>query len=1036
MFRGLLGREGSRKGLKWTGRRIWMRPLSVVLISVVLASLTLQVEAQPPVRVTGVLNGYFLSPDGHLKVYEIPFAFPEKPTPDNLPKRLYPLWAGYSLQARFFAPKPVQSVWLLSGVGRLIWRRHYPQGVTEETIPYQPEGWVSLKGQDGLSIKLVIRFIDGDEVLLYPHFPVHFERILPLKVDWLDFVRLAEVAHLLASKGKEIWEGFRIEEVPFLLEGDEGQWVLINHPKPPKRFKRYRGPLPKVPLELKVYWGEGIGKLGEEGLGGWVQKVNGIWTAVLRYFPNWWALSRCSLPNYPAFRQPDALQRLEVMIHEAFHVWWLQRTKKPREEGRSQKSLVIEMVEWECLARALEATEEREKRQWIKAFLEMREKRRRREGANRAQILFERWQETTEGVATYVGMVAMNVVKRNYEPTPEIEWDEEFIGYKYGAPLDEEMIASWVRQGGGRLDLPHVMGLAQALLLSRWEEKWQKEVMRGKRLEELLEERVRGVILPANFMSGVKVTKSLWEAVERAQGNLREAKPPSPSIPLWLYLPPEVVELISQTEKNLGNPLPLGLRFFLSGITILIEPPVWIRVEESRRRVGILWDVSKQLMLLYRPDGTVTMQGGGLEVRGKLRVSWNLDGVHVHFGDKSRGTKEGASLMARKKAWYAIVLPMALLAAIASRDTKALQGQETIAVEETITGVFLNAATSQLELVTLPIPSSEEDYYFVDEEEYLLRATFTPSWDPANPTMQDFIVLVSVTYFFDGPSPRLNWFSLSPAEVTIGGKPYKGRVVVDELGNVFGELLNEKGEVVVRVPIKKVPPPGELLVKVYLVTENENDPHKPTITPFADVVVEAYYWDSKENRWKFKAKVKADSNGEALFPELAPGQYRLKGFKRLPIPACPQVVEEVTVMEKVRNITSMYFYTHKPIKGRVMEQTSSGEVPLANAKAYLCKNDQQLSGPWTTDSDGYFFIPPFEIDAVLAQYGSGTYTVKVVPPGRSMMKPEPLEASKSVSLTKCERKEPLDSCPRALTVDVGTFVFTYKPAYPGPGGGG
>lgn len=53
-----------------------------------------------------------------------------------------------------------------------------------------------------------------------------------------------------------------------------------------------------------------------------------------------------------------------------------------------------------------------------------------------------------------------------------------------------------------------------------------------------------------------------------------------------------------------------------------------------------------------------------------------------------------------------------------------------------------------------------------------------------------------------------------------------------------------------------------------------------------------------------------------------------------------------------------------------------------------------------------------------------------------MMKPDPLKATKEVTLTKCERKKPGDTCPRSLTIDVGIFYFTYKPAYPGPGGGG
>lgn len=101
-------------------------------------------------------------------------------------------------------------------------------------------------------------------------------------------------------------------------------------------------------------------------------------------------------------------------------------------------------------------------------------------------------------------------------------------------------------------------------------------------------------------------------------------------------------------------------------------------------------------------------------------------------------------------------------------------------------------------------------------------------------------------------------------------------------------------------------------------------------------------WDKKRKEWKLKATVKADGNGEALFSELAPGHYQLWGYKTISIPACPRVTEEVTVIKNQRNITSMYFYLHKPIKGRVMEQTSSGAIPLPGAKDYLYKGTAQL----------------------------------------------------------------------------------------------
>jgi len=146
---------------------------------------------------------------------------------------------------------------------------------------------------------------------------------------------------------------------------------------------------------------------------------------------------------------------------------------------------------------------------------------------------------------------------------------------------------------------------------------------------------------------------------------------------------------------------------------------------------------------------------------------------------------------------------------------------------------------------------------------------------------------------------------------------------------------------------------------------------------------------------------------------------------------------ELEVKKDQPNLATLWFFYHKGIKGRVMELINTGvAIPLPGAQAYLYKGTNQLSGPWESDSDGYFFIPPLHIDAALNQYGSGSYTVKVIPPSRSMMKPDPLEATKDVNLTKCERTKQNDTCPRALTEDVGIFYFTYKPAFPGPGGGG
>jgi hypothetical protein len=112
--------------------------------------------------------------------------------------------------------------------------------------------------------------------------------------------------------------------------------------------------------------------------------------AGLRYFPHWWVLTDCASEGYPIARQPDALQRLEAIIHEAFHVWWFQRIKVlPTAIGSGRLQVAVaKLVEQECMARALEAENEGEKRLWVKAFLKQRE-RRRHLGASEEQVLFE-----------------------------------------------------------------------------------------------------------------------------------------------------------------------------------------------------------------------------------------------------------------------------------------------------------------------------------------------------------------------------------------------------------------------------------------------------------------------------------------------------------------------------------------------------------------------------------------------------------------------------------------------------------------------
>jgi hypothetical protein len=1041
------------------------------------------------VKVTGVLKGYFLSPDGTLKVREIPFAFPDQPAAPDLPECLFPLPAGYYLQGKFSASEPIQSVWLLSGNGRLLWRRHYPEGVLEGEMPQEAGGWIGLRGEDRLSVRLLVRFGDGRETVIRPHFPIRFEKVLPLKVDWLDFVRIAEVAHLLKEKGKEIWDGFSLEGIPFLLEGAEGQWVLINHPKPPKVFERYKGPLPKVSFPIRVYVGQRKAKERQrEEVMGWVEKVNGVWVAGLRYFPRWWVLTDCAWGGLPAARQPNALHRLEAILHEAFHVWWLQIMNVPQTAANHGKlqAAVAKLVEQECMARALEARDEREKRLWVKAFLKQRE-RRRHLGASEEQVLFERWQEMVEGIATYVGKKALKVAKEsNYQPTPEVEWDEAFFGYKFGLDLDEGLLAQWIRQGGGEMELQHVIGLAQVILLSRWDAKWRKAIMMGKSLEELLEAKTRDVALPPNLLPSLEgqFAERLKEAIERTRGHLRDARPPKPSVPIWFYFP-ELVKLAEHFIEQLGNPL-VGLNFSLPEMDVRLSPPVWVRVEPLKRRVGILWDAKKQLTVLHRPDGTVELKGDGLTIRGYLKVTWDKDGVHVHPESKPQKTKGGASTMMCRKAWYAVVLPLALLTtSFATQTTFAVQDQEEeISVSGTLSGLFYDGISGQFQYAELALDDPTiSTWYFVDGEETTLHLTVLAR-QGNNVYRTDATFYITLIFSLDdnwqfegisvGWQPRVQEGPRSGDErtridVKIDVQP-DGSVIIE------GKVERDGKSIGIRIPLASVPPLGTVpLVSLLGDAEKESGTKLGSKT---EAEVEISRKGFKRNflcRGEVNVHLPVAQNyrGRAIRLLVKAQNRQVDNSACLgPVISIP---ERFDVHPQANNIVFFIFWQHKGVRGKVRVETPfgvnnpvervaeacfarearPGEIPdfyiqnedgtragyVKIATAYANQNIRQGSNQGINWVEAEFFLPYPDPKGGL--YDLFVFVIADSFPIPSNYRWSPSEGWRIVSIPECEYSRPLrnpddahdsfNACSQAVTKDVG-LVVTFRPVKGGDDG--
>lgn len=984
-------------------------------------------EAKTQVKLEGTIKGYFLAHNGTLKVYEVPFSFPDKPSSSEFHERLFVLWAGYYLKAQLSSGKPFQSVWLLAGNGRLLWRRHYPEGITEGTIPYQEGGWIGIKGQDGLSVRLLVRFVDGSEMLIRPHFPVRFERILPLKVDWLDFIRIAEVAHLLKVKGKEIWEGFSLDGIPFLLEGDEGQWVLVNHPKPPKGFVRYEGPLPKVPLAITVHWGEKMNE-GErrEEVGGWVEKINEVWTAALRYFPDWWVLRDCISSGYTIARQTDALQRLESITHEAFHVWWFQRLKAPKMlSKKSVRNPLMETEERECLIRALLASNTRELRQWTKSFLVARQKRRQKQGMKKEQIRDEQLEEKIEGLATFVAWQALKFgAKGDYKPLPAMKIDETFDGYR---DKNERVLLETLKLTRRALGHTHSLGLAQIFLLERLCQGWRQKVNKESSLEELLLREVASASLPKGFFDRQE------SGNEPTQWRTEETKHPKQFTIIWLPLPKPLIEEVKQLKANFGEPLP-EIEFETDLFNALLEEPAWVVMDERNNRLGILWDKGKQLALLKHPNGNVTLQGEGLKIWGKFDLNWDSKGVHIHPLEEPK--KGGVSTMLRRRNLTLVLLPVLLCSGNWMGSAQVVTG-----ITGDLSGVF-HSAIGGFAYETLPLAGNTPDgaeRYFVTDETYTGQITV---WHAdAEPFRLTFWIFITWTQIFGGG----NYWTVTGAVTAANGgtllafaaslSPDSQQQERKKLRIKF-RYRDSKGrehEIEVEYETVKTPPTGSVTIYGSMF-DLETQEAKP-------ISVSGNIWRKAEPNKKYGFYIPQSGQGAV---RLAPApDYTAEATSRTPMyglcePPMKSSPEEFAVGAHTATSIGFLFIRHQGIRGRVMEQTLNGRLPLKDAIIYVLKDGEELPtrDPIKSGFDGRFEVPAHYIDAWLKTYGDSKFTIKVVPPPRSQMMPKPSSILKDTPvITKCKRRKTEESCPRDTAIDLGDFVFTYEPPPSGPGEG-
>jgi len=988
--------------------------------------------AQPQVKVEGMLKGYFLAPDGTLKVYRVPFAFPDRPLETDLPTCLFPVWANYYIQFRVRSEIPVKK--LEVQVGKQSMTVTTAGTKKSVTVPEISGQWLRVHSKLGLSLRMVIELIEGAKIEIQPQYATQLGGVQMLKIDWRDLERIAKIRQFLRERGDELLPGLRADYVPFLLEGEDGQWVLIGKNFP--ESWRYKGKTPYsldifvppfriiVPIEIKQRILAGVVKIPKIGI-----------VIILHYQPGWDTLEEIDKPE-----QSDRHgERTYALIHEVIHYWFGQKfgwKEKP-------KSLIFTdldgylawIIESNALLQALEASTFEEREKAIKDFLFFRWCRhlincRNSEGE---QLL-----ELDEGAVYFLAEKALEIGRETLQ-IPQTYFPSLF--FLDLEPFEHTPI---------KLTLPFDpltkakdFGYAQAKLLDKVIPGWSCNLIKlGTSLDELL---TKAIKFSTTTMTEENVRREIRQKAQQ-MGLTKTSYPSAENYFEVIILAPMSPLKDIPTNFDLKWLTFAGCELVTKSCKIKSERDVMVAQIQSHRSkvLGLRWFLPKSTVLRvkHEENDKVVLEGSGIRSEVAKSEVWKTpQGIAV----VPKGwAKVLSSILAKKpeevipmklsKAWTIIAL--AALTAVGSGVAQA-QGVQVTGV---VSGQFLNTWTNTMEYHTIDLVSDLEMCNYsllepLDDEEYEVTIQVT---DPEAKLVRVSLLLtdgteVSVTS--DQPSGQLtlthrgNWIKIFRP---IGE-------FIEWIGKLAIKIVKETGEAELTKFLKDLlqgKKKGILAVHVRIC-----DLEQDTVSAFTNVTIEVWR-DNKRILPPPDASwiIMPDENGNWSCPLPKATGYLVRALKFFEFNTCPEVWSGPFKIEENRTThAQVLFYYHKPIKGRVMEQTSDGQnIALSGAEAYLYKGEQQLSGPWISDDNGYFFIPPERVDEVLNEYGSGSYTVKVIPPSRSMMEAVPVaprDGFKDVNLTKCERKDSKDLCPRALTIDVGTFIFTYEPPSSGPDGG-
>jgi hypothetical protein len=329
----------------------------------------------------------------------------------------------------------------------------------------------------------------------------HSQASSELRIDPLLLVSLKECRNITNNLGNGLFPGWDFQKTPVLFYRPNVQELLINYPHMPKGFSLYTGFNPLGNDTIYVRNDTTLLSYDDQNTSTEVDSIRVLVVAdpfsTLRNqlqdilgrpkeFASSWLKSWQFIPD-PYFK-------LQVILHEAFHVYQnkMAHDKEANEAVVAQYPLLdpennaLYVMEGNILKDALFAQESNARLEKIKEFVGVRSYRQSR--LDSSFVEYENLNEYSEGLAKYVQYKFMKIDEA-IEPTKEMRFHQGFNGYRgilskqFRVAVDNMVNIVAVNDdrfgnkfGSGPLRFKlYDLGACQALLLDyampRWKEK-------------------------------------------------------------------------------------------------------------------------------------------------------------------------------------------------------------------------------------------------------------------------------------------------------------------------------------------------------------------------------------------------------------------------------------------------------------------------------------------------------------------------------------------------------------------------------------